>query len=52
MERVVTPITVEMITGTKKETIQVGQTVVERPKVAAKSIRVLTLQSSLWRWRP
>ena len=36
MERVVTPITVEMITGTKKETIQVGQTVVERPKVAAK----------------
>ena len=36
MERVVTPITVEMITGTRKETVQVGQTVVERPKVAAK----------------
>ncbi len=36
MERIVVPITVEMITGTKKETIQVGQTVVERPKVAAK----------------
>ena len=36
MERVVQPITVEMITGTKKETIQVGQTVVLRPKVATK----------------
>ncbi|MGD0578515.1 MAG: Flp pilus assembly protein CpaB [Bryobacteraceae bacterium] len=36
MERVVIPITVEMITGTKKETIQVGQREVERPKVAAK----------------
>jgi|SRR5208283_4254873 len=33
MERVVVPITVEMITGTKKETIQVGQTVITRPKV-------------------
>ena len=36
MERIATPITVELITGTKKETIQVGQKFVERPKVAAK----------------
>jgi len=36
MERVVVPVTVEMITGTKKETIQVGQTVIERPKVTVK----------------
>ena len=36
MERVVIPITVEMITGTRKETVQVGQTVITRPKVAAK----------------
>jgi pilus assembly protein CpaB len=36
MERIVTPINIEMITGTKKETIQVGQTVVTRPKVVAK----------------
>lgn len=34
MERVVVPVTMEVIRGQKKETVQVGQKVVERPVVA------------------